>query len=213
MYVLFAIILLFVFLLLLPIRIHIRYENGEPEVYIKVLFFKKSIYTEKIGKIEKPKTAKKKKKKTPKKKTPQATEKKKQSLEDIRGTVDLVLDVLGALKDKFFSSLKITAATVYVSVGSDNAAKTALLYGGICQGVAYLWEFLDGITQLKTVKKSYIHVGCDFSATETVAAIHLILSMRVHQLLGHAFRALKAFLMHKLKNESKTMKKDGNKHE
>ena len=213
LYALLALFALLTLLLLLQVNVHVCYKDGTPAVYLKILFFKKSIYSEEIPRPEKPKKRKPAKKKR-RKKSAAAAEgeeepKKKTSLEDILNTVGAVRELVGSLKDKFARTLKVTAATVYVSVGSDNAAKTALLYGAICQGVTFLLELLDNVTRLKTVKKTYIHVGCDFSSEKTVAEMHLILSMRVYHLLGHALRALKTFLMIKLKNETKNHKKDG----
>ncbi|MBQ9120944.1 MAG: hypothetical protein IJY12_01115 [Clostridia bacterium] len=213
LYVFLALVLAVVLLLFLSVHIHVLYEGGAPTVFLRVLCFKKILYPAPPN-LDKPKKDKKKEKKKKKKvKVTEVEPPKKKSLSDIRDSVHLILTILNSIKDKFFSTLRVTAAKIYISVDSDNATKTALLYGGICQGVSYLLEFLDNITQLKTVKNTHIHVGCDFSVQETTAEVHLILSMRIYQLLGHAFRAVKAFITVKLHNEFKNTKRTVKKHE
>lgn len=205
LYVLLSVLLLIVFILSLSIRFHVQYLNNVPAAYVKILCFKLPLYPSKPKK----KTKKTKVKKKQRKKTSAPEEKPKQSLGDIRSGVGTVIDIITALLEKFLSSLTVTATRIHISVGSDNAAKTALLYGGICQGVSYLIELLDNVARLKTHKNTYIHVGCDFSSEETVAEIHLVLSMRVYRIIGHGFRVLKLLIKQKIKNESNKFKKDG----
>ena len=205
LYVLLSVLLLIVFILSLSIRFHVQYLNNAPGAYVKILCFKLPLYPSKPKK----KTKKTKAKKKQREKTSVPEEKPKQSLGDIRSGVGTVIDIITALLEKFLSSLTVTATRIHISVGSDNAAKTALLYGGICQGVSYLIELLDNVTRLKTHKSTYIHVGCDFSSEETVAEIHLVLSMRVYRIIGHGFRVLKLLIKQKIKNDSNKFKKDG----
>ena len=211
LYALIAVLAVLIFLLFLSLHIHVRYEAGLFSVYLRVLCFKYYLHSDAPRPLKKPKNKPKKAKKAIKKPATDAeTAKEKKSLSDIKDTVDLILSVVSSLKGKFLSTLKITAARIVISVGSDNATKTALLYGAICQGVSYLMETLDNITRLSTVRDTEIHVGCDFSAEDTRAEAHLIFSMQVRHLLMHGLRALKAFIIAKIKKDSKNTKKDGN---
>lgn len=209
LYALLIVLLLIVFILSVSIRFHIQYLNNAPIAYVKILCFKLPVYPSKPKK----KNQKTKAKKNQSKKASAAEEKPKQSLGDIQSGVRTVIDIITELLEKFLSSLTVTATRIYISVGSDNAAKTALLYGGICQSVSYLIELLDNITKFKTHKNTYIHVGCDFSSEETIAEIHLVLSMRVYRIIGHGFRVLKLLIKQKIKNESINSKRTVKKHE
>ena len=209
LYAIAAIILLIVGFLFLSLNIHIRYEGQAVSVSLKVLFLKFNIYSDASWSTKKTppkKTEKKKAKKQAKKKADNKhPEQKKRSLSDIQEALCMISSIVSSLKDRFLSTLKITAARIYISVGSDNATKTALLYGAICQGVTFLMEYLDSITRLKTVRQSEIHVGCDFSAESTVAEVHLIFSMQVRHLLEHAFRILKLYMVHKFKKSTQNI--------
>ena len=211
-YVLFTIILFIVSILSLSIRFHIEYLDSQPAAFVKILFFKLPLYPS-LPKKTKTKQIRQKRKEKKLKESPKDEEKRKHSLGDIRDGISTVTYLLSELLENFLSTLTITATRIYISVGSNNAAKTALLYGGICQGVSYLMELLDNVTRLKTNKNTYIHVGCDFSSEETIAEIRLAFSMRVYRLIGHGFCLLKAYIKRKIKNESKNTKRMVKNHE
>ena len=63
LYALLALFALLTLLLLLQVNVHVCYKDGTPAVYLKILFFKKSIYSEEIPQPEKPKKRKPAKKK------------------------------------------------------------------------------------------------------------------------------------------------------
>ena len=85
---------------------------------------------------------------------------------------------------------------IRISVGTPDAAKTGILYGAVCQGVAYLTEVLDHVTNVKKTKKSEISVSADFVSGKTVADINISFSLTVWQaldiLLGAAFEYIKS---------------------
>lgn len=206
-YALLALLLLILFLLFLRFQVHIVYEENTFSAYVKVLFFRYSLYPAK-EKQEKKKKAKSKDTSADTTKVSQ----KKRAFTDVMDLVDTVMTVLRDSKDRFLSALTVTTAKVRIVIGSDNPAKTAIVYGVVCQGVAYLFEFLDSITNLKTVKNAEIYVGYDFSASESQTDIHILLSARTIGILSVALCALTSFFRTKIKKDTKNkLIKDGTK--
>ena len=208
-YVLLAILLLVLLLLFLRFRVHIQYEDKVFTAYVKILFFRYSLYPGKES------GEKKKKSKTAdasaSSAAPKETEKTR-TFTDVMDIVDTVMTVLRDAKDRFLSALTVTAARVRIVIGSENPAKTAIVYGVVCQGVAYLFEYLNNITNLKTVRNAEIHVGYDFSSGESQTDIHIILSARTVGILAVALRALTSYFRTKSKKDAKNkLTKDGTK--
>ncbi len=109
-----------------------------------------------------------------------------------------------ALK-KFGKHLRLRATRIIIRVGSDDAAKTAMLFGAVNQGVAAILEILDQAGKWRGLKRAQVSVQPDFCATATTADIEISLSLSVGQLasiaLGTLWLAFKARLGNKKKQK------------
>ncbi len=100
---------------------------------------------------------------------------------------------------------KIRIRDVYIDwvVGSDEAGKTAIKYGGLCTAFYSLEKFL---TMYFDAKIREINIEADFQALKDDIFIYLKLKLRIGTALGCAlwlgFRVLKTFLKYNKKKQS-----------
>lgn len=129
--------------------------------------------------------------------------KKKRSLSDIVEIVELVGELLTVFVKRFAKHLRIKVARLHITVASDDAAKTACMYGAVSQGVAYILELLDRVTNLKYKSDSDVYVAVDFSAQKPSADIEISFSMSVGQLLDILLRTGGRFISLSVKKKIK----------
>lgn len=118
--------------------------------------------------------------------------KKKKGLADILDLVYMGLAALKSLGKSFGKHFEIEAVRLRITVGSEDAAQTAILYGILVQAVAYALEVLSALTNLRIRKKNRenILVDADFTSEKIEADLHLIFKMRVWHLFAMVFSAL-----------------------
>ena len=217
-----GILLFLVLLLFLRVKISIISDGGNTKLLLRILGIPVKLYPakEKKRKIRMSdytprglRRAQKKKEKQAlkesKKKKTQEPEKEKPALSD---TVSVITALVRKIVSRFFRHLRIDVAKIYVSVGTPDAAKTALLYGVVCQGVAYLCEILDRITNVKKTKKTEVSVVSDFVSGKTRADINISFSLVVWQALDILLSAAFEFIKNKAtknKNHVKGTDKNG----
>lgn len=126
--------------------------------------------------------------------TKNGKKKKKKSVADILGLVGQVLGAVKGLFKSFGKHLRIEAVRMKITVASEDAAKTAMLYGMVCQGVAYLIEILSAITNFKSKHREEISVEADFLSEKSTADIHLVFRLRVWHVFAMLFAALGGFI-------------------
>ena len=227
-----AIVLFFTLLFAIPIRITIDYSDqvrahmSIAHLIRIVLHPKKkkkvrlSDYTEKkIAKRERKRLAKEAKAKEKKKR--KAADKKQRKLDkkarkdaeksgaikkdekpSILDNVRLITSIVEVFLKKFFRHLRIKVARLNITVATEDAAKTAILYGAVSQAVSYLIAVLDAKTNLKQKKNAQFSVNADFCATKSTADVCLSFSIRVGQVLLIGLAVLFRFIKHKLKSMS-----------
>ena len=208
-------ILLFIALLLVTrIRIFFSYSD-KILLYVKILFLKINILP---GKSRKPKLrnfkikryrkrrikeikkaqrdSKKKKDREKKHAKPEKEEEgPKPSLADnVRYIINLIRHVLFLVLKKLIGYIRIDIERLHITVGTGDAAKTAVNYGLISQSVSYLLELLSQNTHCRTGTPGSISVNPDFIAEKTTADVSLSVSIRIWQIFALAFKALAAFL-------------------
>ena len=219
-----AVILFFALLCLLRIRI-ILTLNSEVALAVRVLCFKipvlprrkkvkwKNYSPKKAAKI-KAKKAKKEAKKAAKRaarkkaherdgSSPEATKKKTTLLEKLR----LVRALCAALFRKTHKHLRLHAARLHLSIATGDAAKTAVLYGAVCQALVYLLALLDRITHLKAAEPE-VAVRADYLSEKTSADVRIVLSLRVGGLLLILFSVAFAFIKAKLDQKQRRKQKE-----
>lgn len=150
---------------------------------------------------------KKKKEKTPKEektkeKTPKPAKEEKPapppepgekggSVLDFLPLVDVVLDFLGDFRRK----LRVNHLKLHLTMAADDPCDLAVNYGRANAAMAALLSRLDA---LFVIKKQDVHIGCDFTASETVILARLDLTITVARLLSllvcTGIRALTTFL-------------------
>ncbi len=114
--------------------------------------------------------------------------------------INLITSLVEIFLKKFFRHLKIKVARLNITVATEDAAKTAILYGAVSQAVSYLIAILDAKSNLKQARKAKFNVNSDFCATKSSADVHLSFSIRVGQVLLIGLAVLFRFIKHKLKS-------------
>ncbi len=154
------------FLLFLPVRVKLRYEKEDLSVRLFVMGVPFSLYPSKHR-------LKRKKKNAPRrgaqKKSVAPVEKKTKGLKDHIRLLNFVYRILFRIQRRFRRCLSVRVKRIYVSVGTGDAATTAIACGVISQGVSYVLSAADGF--LKThydknsvcVIPSYLEERYDFS--------------------------------------------------
>lgn len=200
-----AIIMLILFV---KVRLCLIYED-DLDVKVKILFFNIPLYPQKqeklkpsdysLKKLEK-KQAKldKKSKKTVKKQSSPKPEKDKAT--KIKDGIALIRLILDSVMAPFGRYLKIEIVKIYVKIASDDAAKTAFIYGIVSQSIAYIIELLSNVTNVDVKKKNSIRVIPDFIDQTSEAGINITLGLRG----WHAFVLAVKFFMGYLKSQKTT---------
>ena len=150
----------------------------------------------KQAKLEKKALAKEKKKTGEK---PSASHGKSSLLDN----VNLIKELVSLVCGRFTKKLRIKLTRINIVIGTDDAAKTAILYGLVSQSVAYTLEILDRVTNLAYTENAEVSVDTDFLATKPTADVCISFSLRVCNLFDIAFRALGRFVSVKSKGKNK----------
>ena len=129
------------------------------------------------------------------KKTPHSaaeTLKKRKSkgpLRDLRFLLRSGLVIGGKLGKK----LHVKVKRLEITVGSDDAAKTAYLYGAVSQGVAYTIATLDSYAKLR-IKDTKLKITANFLQESVTFEGEILVSIRVGSVISLFFSALKLFI-------------------
>ncbi len=178
-YIISCVILIIFLLLFLPITLVIRY-NTSLSVYARILFIKIPIspgkkkrvklsdFNEKKLKKQKDKQQKKMSKKQLGKK-----EEKKRTFSDISELVEIIYDTVYAFGGKFSDHLKIKIANIDIAVGTDNSAKTAIIFGAVNAAAQALISLLSSFSSYKDRYNENIRIRADFLSEKTFADIDI----------------------------------------
>lgn len=116
----------------------------------------------------------------------------------------LVRGLTAAVIRKTNRKLRLHAARLHIRVATGDAAKTAVLYGAVCQTLSYLLAALDRVTRLKATEPD-VSVTADYLADKPSADIKLEFSIRLWNVITILLSATLAYL--RAKQELKTRKK------
>lgn len=193
---------IFVFILLLTLgRVKIIFDYKD-DVIFKVKYMFIPLVTIPAKKPKKQKSPKKKSKKKaeeaaedkPEEKKP----KKKISLEDIFEVLKLALDSLGKPLKKILKRTIFAHLALRISVGGEDAAKTAISFGLINIAVGNALGWLDTAFTLK--KPDDINITADFQSEETKVDCYCEISLVAAAALAFVFtfigRAIKYYFTH-----------------
>ena len=105
-------------------------------------------------------------------------------MKDEPSAIRIVLRIVSGVLDTFFGKLRVKIARVHIVVGGPDAAKTAITYGIVSQGVAYLMELISYKTKMTRARNTYVSVVPDFLAKTTTADLLIIFRLRLIDLLS-----------------------------
>ena len=193
MYVVGAIILFIVLILALKVNIVVSYRD-ELSVYLRILFVKIKL----VPKKEKIKYEKEKKGKKKAAAKHSAEVEKKKGVSPIKVVWEIREAVLSLIK-KTMNRLHFKFARLYIEVGCEDAAKTALVYGAVTQGVAYLLEILDNISNVEISRFSDVNVTSNFISTKSKAECKITLYIRVFSALLVLINLIKTYFTYNSK--------------
>ena len=199
--VILGIVALIVLLLSVPVKVSLAFDN-KIHLSVKYLFIKLDILP--VGPKKPKKPAKPKKEpesKAEEEKKEEASKEKKPNpiLEMVKANgydgMMLVIKnlgrVLGLYGGKLFKSIVFDEIDVYISVGTGDAASTAIKYGETCQKV---YPVLGFICSNNIVKKYDILVEPDFLANKTENELFIDFSVTIRKIinatLGMVFRLI-----------------------
>ena len=130
-----------------------------------------------------------------KRKAIEARRKKKAERATFSENLDLVKQLVSFFSTRFVRHLRIDATRIRIIVGSEEASKTAILYGVTVQTVAYILTLLDKVTNLHGIKKRDVYIDTDFLSEEIKVDLKIGFSLRLWHLLhlggGGVIRLLK----------------------
>lgn len=198
LYVLIGIVLFFLWLFTRKLGLNVsyyRYEN-KPGLTVRFLFFKFNYFLElaKKGEAEEEDELDKAVKRVKKKRKEQQDEEKKNDGKvSIKEILRIVKATLTELYRKFEKYLFLEKFDLRVNVATEDAAGTALLYGGVSALCAPLYAFT---TRIKRKKKDcvFMEVKPDFYAASIDAAVNITVSIRLWQIVSCLITASKAYL-------------------
>lgn len=182
LYILLGIVAFITAILILPIKLKAEY-NGDFECKLIIGFVPVRLYPEKPKK-------KKSKKESKNDKKEQEPERKNLLKENgIGWLTDLIINVaklaVGVLKD-FFSHIIITKLDIRIKIAGEDAADTAIKYGGLCSVVYPAIGTVAGTVKCRTYG---VEILPDFSdKPQSEAYLFLFAKVRVFHLLGLVFR-------------------------
>ena len=199
--VILGIVALIVLLLSVPVKVSLAFDN-KIHLSVKYLFIKLDIFPVGPKKPKKPvKPKKEHESKAEEEKKEEASKEKKPNpiLEMVKANgydgMMLVIKnlgrVLGLYGGKLFKSIVFDEIDVYISVGTGDAASTAIKYGETCQKV---YPVLGFICSNNIVKKYDILVEPDFLANKTENELFIDFSVTIRKIinatLGMVFRLI-----------------------
>ena len=202
-----GIFLFFAFLFSVPFHVTVGLQESV-SVMIRVLFLKIPIFPLPKSTKKKPKDKKKTDQKQKKEKKPKKEKKDKKKKEesgdeqkkkpkkklDIVFWVRLLLDVVTALFKKLGRNFKIRVHAYEICVASEDAAKTAVMYGTVQTLSETLFLRLEKAINFKIVKNAPFGVYVNFLEEKPKANVKIDFSISLGGIFGIVFGVIFAFI-------------------
>jgi hypothetical protein len=213
-------------------------------IYVKIFFIKFRVSTsqkfdppdeelldlpkkkkkEKPQKPKKPKPTKEEKEEKKKKKPKKDKKMPKKPIPlkfgiDVVKILETVRNVLGAIFVKLFRYVRVRVKNFHITVASEDAAMTAMLYGVICGYGDAIMAILEKALDFKIEKGAKVGAACDYLSDEMKLDVEVDVSISIGNVfryifgivgsaLGSALRALKIGLNKQYFAQKKKYKKD-----
>ena len=195
-----GIFLFFFFIFIIPIHVTVGLTESV-SVALRILFLKIPILPKEKKKKKKKKKPKEKTKKKKKEKKPEDAEKekkkkkkKKKKVSDIVALVRMLLNVLVALLKRLGRNFKIRVHAYEICVASEEAAKTALMYGAVKALSETIFLRLQDSINFKIVKNAPLGVYADFLEEKFKANVKIDFSISIAGVFGILFAAIGEFI-------------------
>lgn len=208
-----AIVLFFVALGMIPISVKVAAagKGKEFRAAVRICILHIPAYTLSFGGGKAEKSAEpaaeqkpEKQKKQKSKKSAKPEKKEKQSIEDIVALVKLLIEIAKKVLEKTWRYIRIKIERYDITVGTDDAAKTALIYGGVSQATSHLFTLLDETAHFRVKRKAPVNVGVDFLAAETRANVQMDFRLRLWHIISIGLGAGITYLRGMKKNGTKS---------
>lgn len=187
---------LFVLFLILLIRIHVSVAVKENlDVYLKVLFIKKRLFTtRKRAPLPEGVTPpeKKKKEKAPKEKNEKT---------DILSLITLLKKIVIDIMKKIKRFLRIRVSGFDITIATEEAGKTAVLYGAVGGVADMIFGLFENAFDFKFTKDAKTGIRTDFLSDKTKADIDIDFSINIMQIFAMAFSALFIYIRNPIKKK------------
>ena len=189
--IVFGSLFLLIFLLLFShVRLRVFWNDGGSGIRLSWFFIRKTMKIDDATDLIEGHRKEKKPEKD-EQKEPKPEEEKEEKKIPLVWQIERITRLLSRIVDRLPGTLTLRARRIVVTVSTDDAAKTALLYGAASAAMAGLIEFIDrSVARVKCKGRDEIDVKADFVTGKTKADVDLTLSAR---LIG-ALRILFVFL-------------------
>lgn len=121
----------------------------------------------------------------------------KQRVSKLKDTLSLVTSLIDVLHERLFRATHIHVHKLSITVGADDAAATALLYGALSASLNLLIEVLHQTIHLHMHHPENMHLQPDFLNKGIRAELDIRIHMRVYHALALGLRALIHYFKHK----------------
>ena len=192
----------FFLIFIIPIHVIVGLTDNV-SVMVRVLFLKipilprekkKKKSKDKDKKKKKPKEKKKKKEEDKDKADKKKKKKKKINVSDIVGLVQVLLDTVVALFKRLGRNFKIRVHAYEICVASEEAAKTAVMYGAVKTLSETIFLRLEDSINFKIVKGAPMGVYADFLEEKFKANVKIDFSISIAGVFGVLFAAIFKFI-------------------
>lgn len=192
-----ALILLVGIILLLPVKIRVEYQNDlrlsasllglalwevpKRKRKVNLARYSKEAIAKRKRRLQKKRArlAEKKQQKGQVGNTVPRQDKQQASLVD---DLQFILKQLSTILSRGVKHVRVEIRRFLISVATEDAAQTAILFGAVNQAAMALLAFLDQVDKLEQTRHSQIRVIADFASQKSKADIQIILTLRLWQI-------------------------------
>ena len=185
-----SLLLLILLILFSHVRLRVFFNENSSGFRLSWFFIRKKMKIEDATRLIEGHT-KEEKPEDDKEKEIEPTEESTEKKVPIVWQIERITQLIQRIADRLPGTFTLRTRRIVVTVSTDDAAKTALLYGAVSAAMAGLIEFVDrSVARVKCRCRDDVEVKADFVGGKTKADLDLVLSAQV---IG-ALRILFVFL-------------------
>lgn len=118
--------------------------------------------------------------------------------------IKLIVDIFRTFTKSMFKHLRLEISHIYISLGTPDAAKTALLYGAVSQSVAYLLQFLSTLEHVSEPDIEDVTVFPNWTDEKTTVDVKITLSLRLWNIFDIVNHVIACLIKNLMKKNKKT---------